>query len=102
MASRARSRLSLISRHVNTRPLPAINTPFSVERIPNISEEAVRKYTITALSESTRHQLNTGSRALEENQTSDTMSGPGDHPRLMIPGPIEFDDAVLESMSHYR
>ena len=25
-----------------------------------------------------------------------------EHPALLIPGPIEFDDAVLESMSHYR
>lgn len=25
-----------------------------------------------------------------------------EHPTLLIPGPIEFDDAVLESMSHYR
>lgn len=24
------------------------------------------------------------------------------HPALLIPGPIEFDDAVLNSMSHYR
>jgi hypothetical protein len=24
------------------------------------------------------------------------------HPALLIPGPIEFEDAVLQSMSHYR
>ncbi|KAG6008515.1 hypothetical protein E4U21_004355 [Claviceps maximensis] len=29
------------------------------------------------------------------------MSSQAAHPALMIPGPIEFDDAVLESMSHY-
>lgn len=25
-----------------------------------------------------------------------------EHATLLIPGPIEFDDAVLQSMSHYR
>lgn len=30
------------------------------------------------------------------------MSSQPDHPTLLIPGPIEFDDAVLQSMSHYR
>lgn len=30
------------------------------------------------------------------------MSSQPSHPTLLIPGPIEFDDAVLQSMSHYR
>lgn len=34
--------------------------------------------------------------------TSANMSSQPDHPTLLIPGPIEFDDAVLQSMSHYR
>ncbi|KAF2840770.1 PLP-dependent transferase [Patellaria atrata CBS 101060] len=29
------------------------------------------------------------------------MSSQPEHPALLIPGPIEFDDAVLQSMSHY-
>ncbi|EHL03451.1 putative Alanine--glyoxylate aminotransferase 1 [Glarea lozoyensis 74030] len=29
------------------------------------------------------------------------MSTQPEHPTLLIPGPIEFDDAVLQSMSHY-
>ncbi|KAL9029388.1 MAG: hypothetical protein Q9196_002359 [Gyalolechia fulgens] len=29
------------------------------------------------------------------------MSSQPDHPTLLIPGPIEFDDEVLQSMSHY-
>ncbi|KYK55316.1 alanine--glyoxylate aminotransferase [Drechmeria coniospora] len=29
------------------------------------------------------------------------MSSQPPHPTLLIPGPIEFDDAVLQSMSHY-
>ncbi|KAL7803239.1 PLP-dependent transferase [Trichoderma afarasin] len=30
-----------------------------------------------------------------------TMSTQAAHPALLIPGPIEFDDAVLQSMSHF-
>lgn len=30
------------------------------------------------------------------------MSFQPEHPTLLIPGPIEFDDAVLQSMSHFR
>ncbi|KAH6896784.1 pyridoxal phosphate-dependent transferase [Thelonectria olida] len=33
--------------------------------------------------------------------TSSTMSSQPPHATLLIPGPIEFDDAVLQSMSHY-
>ena len=29
------------------------------------------------------------------------MSTQAPHPTLLIPGPIEFDDAVLHSMGHY-
>ncbi|ETS79559.1 hypothetical protein PFICI_09412 [Pestalotiopsis fici W106-1] len=29
------------------------------------------------------------------------MSSQPDHPTLLIPGPVEFDDAVLQSMSHF-
>ncbi|KAI9878366.1 MAG: hypothetical protein M1830_001109 [Pleopsidium flavum] len=29
------------------------------------------------------------------------MSSQAEHPALLIPGPVEFDDAVLKSMSHY-
>lgn len=35
-------------------------------------------------------------------QDSVTMSSQPEHSTLLIPGPIEFDDAVLQSMSHYR
>lgn len=31
-----------------------------------------------------------------------SMSSQPEHPTLLIPGPIEFDDDVLQSMSHYR
>ena len=37
-----------------------------------------------------------------QRQRTANMSTQPAHPALMIPGPIEFDDAVLQSMSHYR
>ncbi|KAI1269494.1 pyridoxal phosphate-dependent transferase [Xylariaceae sp. FL1019] len=33
--------------------------------------------------------------------SSSNMSSQPSHPTLLIPGPIEFDDAVLQSMSHF-
>jgi alanine-glyoxylate transaminase/serine-glyoxylate transaminase/serine-pyruvate transaminase len=71
------SRLSLISRHlVDQQPL---NTPYTTERLPNTID--------TSLLPKTPNR---------------TMSSQPEHPTLLIPGPIEFDDAVLHSMSHYR
>ncbi|KAI8624033.1 alanine--glyoxylate aminotransferase [Xylariaceae sp. FL1651] len=40
------------------------------------------------------------SRSLSSSPSSRMSSQPS-HPTLLIPGPIEFDDAVLQSMSHY-
>lgn len=47
---------------------------------------------------------NTANSTSSHNQTRPlaTMSSQPEHPTLLIPGPIEFDDAVLNSMSHYR
>jgi alanine-glyoxylate transaminase/serine-glyoxylate transaminase/serine-pyruvate transaminase len=38
---------------------------------------------------------------VEEVAKAATMSKQAEHPALLIPGPIEFDDDVLASMSHY-
>jgi len=35
-------------------------------------------------------------------ETPVKMSSQPPHPAVMIPGPVEFDDAVLNAMSHYR
>ena len=37
----------------------------------------------------------------EEQNKAEKMSNQAPHPALLIPGPIEFDDEVLKSMSHY-
>lgn len=85
------NRLSMIARHLDPRPQLSINTPFSTERsapIENPRPPQPRRYS------------STGSQTSETTQSK--MSSQPNHPALLIPGPIEFDDAVLQSMSHYR
>lgn len=71
------ARLSLISRHL--APVYPINAPYTVERLPDTIETSL----------------------LPKAQSRKMSSQPA-HPTLLIPGPIEFDDAVLQSMSHFR
>jgi alanine-glyoxylate transaminase/serine-glyoxylate transaminase/serine-pyruvate transaminase len=73
------SRLSVISRHLDPRPPIPINTPYSIERIPRNESTQARSFS----------------------SDKPKMSSQPHHPTLLIPGPIEFDDAVLQSMSHY-
>lgn len=89
---RANPRLSLISRHFDNRlPLPELNTPFSSERLSVEPDDVEYKPIerplppLPAISPTTKA----------------TMSSQTPHNTLLIPGPIEFDDAVLQSMSHY-
>ncbi|CAG9944239.1 unnamed protein product [Clonostachys rosea f. rosea IK726] len=52
------------------------------------------------ISQVARH-LSSSATSLKGQSTPPTMSSQPPHPALLIPGPIEFDDAVLQSMSHY-
>ncbi|KAI9794803.1 MAG: hypothetical protein M1816_002931 [Peltula sp. TS41687] len=87
---RANSRLSLISRHLDSKNGDnrfaglTINTPFSAERLAR-KENTIEEEVSSSSSET----------------PTTTMSNQEPHPTLLIPGPIEFDDAVLHSMSHY-
>lgn len=81
------ARLSLISRHL--APSYPLNTPYTVERHPDNIDTSLLPKTQT-------RALTTGV------NSSVKMSTQPEHPTLLIPGPIEFDDAVLNSMSHYR
>jgi hypothetical protein len=92
LASRPKSRLSLISRHLE-RPAIELNTPFSKERAVYVDlidltipgPELVRGFSTKA--------------SPKNNKMASTQAN---HPTLLVPGPIEFDDAVLQSMAHYR
>lgn len=108
MSSRANSRLSQISKHLDAKPFFILNTPFSTERtarlenengdiiVPKKSQEP-KKETATASSPAPKPEINKSEPAVAKN-----MSQQAAHPALLIPGPIEFDDAVLNSMSHHR
>lgn len=81
--NRPSSRIALVAQHLS--PAPFITT-------------AARSFSASPVTSSTpsRSSSQSGSRPLS------TMSTQPEHPTLLIPGPIEFDDAVLNSMSHYR
>ena len=82
------TRLSLISRHLDNRPQLELNTPFSTERQSSPQDD---------LEYHERHFAEK-----EEAKKTPTMSSQPSHPALLIPGPIEFDDEVLQAMSHFR
>jgi alanine-glyoxylate transaminase/serine-glyoxylate transaminase/serine-pyruvate transaminase len=89
-------RLSQISRHFsynNAHDVP-LNTPFSIER----DNPTKKQHQPISLKQnfSTSQQPQA-----EEPAKAAKMSSQPNHPTLLIPGPIEFDDAVLQSMSHY-
>lgn len=94
--SRSRARLSLISRHLSQRPVLELNTPFSTERHASQAEDV--EY--IPFSPPPPPPLST--LVPPEVAAVAKMSSQQHHPTLLIPGPVEFDDDVLRSMSHYR
>ncbi|KAF2872379.1 pyridoxal phosphate-dependent transferase [Massariosphaeria phaeospora] len=90
----AASRLNLFSRHLDSKPALELNTPFSTERSAHLEDDqgnVKRK----------PRPPKTTTPIGPEIPKKKTMSNQPPHPALLIPGPIEFDDAVLQSMSHY-
>lgn len=96
--SRSRARLSLISRHLGQRPVLELNTPFSTERHASQAEDV--EY--IPFSPPPPPPPPPPNRVHPEGAAVLKMSIQGSHPTLLIPGPVEFDDEVLRSMSHYR
>lgn len=84
-----RARLSLISRHLEQRPQLEINTPFSTERLSREPDDV----------DYTPIKRDPPRPTLPEEKQKMAQT---DHPALLIPGPIEFDDVVLQSMGHFR
>lgn len=79
----APGRLALISQHL-TQP-----------------QSVGQSYSLTSRSSSSFHST-TRRLSLGAKPSSTMASTQPPHPTLLIPGPIEFDDAVLQSMSHFR
>ncbi|KKZ68147.1 alanine-glyoxylate transaminase/(R)-3-amino-2-methylpropionate-pyruvate transaminase, partial [[Emmonsia] crescens] len=98
--SRANPRLSLISRHLDQRlPLPALNTPFSTERTVSVEPDDIEYKPLQRTPPLLKQ--NTATPTSNPEDPNAKMSTQAPHSTLLIPGPIEFDDAVLHSMSHY-
>ncbi|OAK95736.1 PLP-dependent transferase [Phaeosphaeriaceae sp. SRC1lsM3a] len=93
----ATSRIDQISKHLESKPFLELNTPFSTERSARFEDEQgnVRR----SRPQEKRPQPPPAKKA--EPEKPKKMSNQKPHPALLIPGPIEFDDAVLDSMSHY-
>ncbi|KAK3072401.1 hypothetical protein LTR53_006894 [Teratosphaeriaceae sp. CCFEE 6253] len=102
-----KDRLSLISRHLNTNAHVPLNTPFSIERDSSPSDDL--EWTPIQRSPQKPHQQTRAFSTTQEvsqeleskSNTPAKMSSQPPHPTLLIPGPIEFDDEVLQSMSHF-
>lgn len=106
--SRAGSRLTQISKHLDSKPFLELNTPFSTERSARTEDEQGNRILPKKVEEvKLKEAKQEFKKEVEEVQKlapepPKKMSSQAPHPALLIPGPIEFDDAVLSSMSHYR
>ncbi|EME44366.1 hypothetical protein DOTSEDRAFT_72010 [Dothistroma septosporum NZE10] len=96
-----KDRLSQISRHFeySGQDIP-LNTPYSIDR----DNQSARSSAFRGPEQ--KRDLSHSAISLEEEgkrakPAAANMSSQPPHPTLLIPGPIEFDDAVLQSMSHY-
>ena len=99
--SRAGTRLTQISNHLDPKPFLELNTPFHTERSTRVEDgqgipKAPKKV------EQVKQAIKEVTQLAPEPLAPKKMSNQAPHPALLIPGPIEFDDAVLSSMSHYR
>jgi alanine-glyoxylate transaminase / serine-glyoxylate transaminase / serine-pyruvate transaminase len=89
--------LSLISRHLDPARVVEFNTPYSQERrYPESGPD-------DDLSTSLRGLKGEAAEAeIPEESIENMASTQAPHPTVLIPGPVEFDDAVLQAMSHPR
>ncbi|KAF2642267.1 purine catabolism protein pucG [Massarina eburnea CBS 473.64] len=116
--SRPTARLEQFSRHLEPKPFLELNTPFSTERSARFVDEqgnVIRPKKQPApqkIVEETKpqkvasdlkpHKIFEDIKNLSETpERPRKMSSQPEHPALLIPGPIEFDDAVLQAMGHF-
>ena len=103
LPARARPRLSLLQRHLDSSPFE-LNTPFSIERASELEIDVNHIRPPFQQQQQQVRKISSATRQQKEQQKENPlkMSSQPPHPALMIPGPIELDDAVLQAMSHYR
>jgi hypothetical protein len=92
MSQQAKDRLSVITRHLQTSSNLPLNTPYAVANRATQDNIAQPKQSIDSSSFSTK----------VPSKPQVPMSSQAPHAAVLIPGPIEYDDAVLQAMSHYR
>ncbi|QRD02081.1 hypothetical protein JI435_050490 [Parastagonospora nodorum SN15] len=101
----ARSRIDQISKHLDSKPFLELNTPFSTERSSRFEDGSgnVKRPKPQPKPQEKKIEPPVVTKAEPEPEPPKKMSRSNQkpHPALLIPGPIEFDDAVLDSMSHY-
>jgi alanine-glyoxylate transaminase/serine-glyoxylate transaminase/serine-pyruvate transaminase len=102
----ASSRINQIAKHLDSKPFLEINTPFSTERSSRF-EDGQGNVRRPRPQEKKKPEEQVQKADIEAPKKADIeppkkMSNQKQHPALLIPGPIEFDDAVLDSMSHHR
>lgn len=95
----ATSRIDQIAKHLDSKPFLELNTPFSTERSARFEDE---RGNIKRSKPQEKRPPPPPPAKKAEPEKPKKMSNQKPHPALLIPGPIEFDDAVLDSMSHYR
>ena len=90
-----------------------LNTPFSHERdsspsddidwkpIERTKPDVQQKRDFSTQTVSLQEEGKRDQTVADDQNKSAKMSSQAPHPALLIPGPIEFDDEVLKSMSHY-
>ena len=104
--AKPRQRLSLIARHLQPRPELALNTPFSTERQSAAHDDLpyaplTRPPPAPASSSSPSPSAAASSDGASDPTAAAMSSSQPPHPTLLIPGPVEFDDAVLHAMGHF-
>jgi len=101
----AKFRLDQISKHLDSKPFLELNTPFSTERSARQEDDRGNILRPQPQTQSQPKQAQKPNpppiKKVEPQEPKIMSSNQAPHPALLIPGPIEFDDAVLNSMSHY-
>ncbi|MCJ1308365.1 hypothetical protein MMC25_002018 [Agyrium rufum] len=106
-----RQRLSLIERHLKPHSTFELNTPYSTERLSSPYKEEDEVPHNPLVREAPKDIVASASKSSGKKETdpedetkgkkASKMSSQPPHATLLIPGPIEFSDEVLGSMSHY-
>ena len=97
------TRLNAIQRHLVPPPFSTENSPTASNNKPPLIPLPTSSSPpqLSSSSSSSSDSLSDSLSDSDSVSTPATMSSQPSHPTLLIPGPIEFDDAVLQSMGHY-